>query len=114
MIKTKFAGGINPFTGKPVDDQPDNEIVLEDEAIFSRWNGWAAKYSAKFLRAINDGLPIRCSVEGAPRAAKRMRNFIKERGLAGSVRSKSDCGDGYGRIWYVKAAEARQATPHPQ
>lgn len=111
-FKTKFAGGINPFTGRHVDEKPTGEIVVDDNLIFSGRTG-KSKYSAAFIEAINHGLPIRCSSSGARKVGRRLSSYIRERRLAGSVKVNLKCEDGYGRVWYVKGAEGREAS-HPQ
>lgn len=101
MTKTKFANGVNPFTGESAGAV--NVAALEitnDPLIITRQV--AGKYDRLF-RTLKYGQWIKCQPGQAAKIKDALKKWLEKNGKQGTVRHTSKYqADGLGRVWLLE------------
>lgn len=98
--KTKFQK-VNPFTGDKV---VEIELCDDPMPVELRRAPTESKYESLFRQAIKDGKTIKSLNKNTNKVSAAARTWVKKKGIKAQVRSTSDFGDGYGRVWIVQEA----------
>jgi hypothetical protein len=120
MTITRFANGINPFTGqivaapKPMStrktDRPNNghvdldALTICDDPMPEYRALPAGKYDA-LLSKLKPGQCIKCPTSDVNRLSNAIKKHVERKHPTCMVRSMQDYGDGMGRVWMLPRPE---------
>jgi hypothetical protein len=96
--KTKFAGGVNPFTGSRVEVEA---LKIATDPYVDHRSRPVGKYDAVFAQ-MKPGQCIVCTPEQAPNVKNALAKWLKANGKKGCARARSRyVSDGQGRVWWL-------------
>lgn len=102
-VKTKFANGRNPFTGKSDKWVDPTRLELVDDPVPRGRVVTRFKYDELFSQAAKTGQAIKCSSEDTPRISAAAQHYLRRfPQLSCSIKSTRNYGDGKGRVWFIK------------
>lgn len=108
-MKTKFANGINPFTGERAETEkvvriapvsPD-QLEVRNDPIPTVKTAPKYKYDDTFDQIIPGGC-VACPSDRVSAVSGALRTYLKRKNKGGKVVSVQRYEDGRGRVWWVK------------
>lgn len=93
-MKTKFANGVNPFTGK-------EEMSICNDPLPAHRAKQGSKYD-DILKCLKPGLAVKCNPASVDKLSNAVKKYAKRNFPGSVVRSTKDYGDGMGRVWVLK------------